>query len=451
MSATSLARPIVPLSSRNPQPFVANIPGSKSFTNRALILAAQRQGTTLIEGALHAQDTDGLADCLGQFGGLETEKTETGYRVTRSTPKLTAPSQELYIGAAGTPARLLLTFAAAAENATVITGTPRLCERPMGDILESLGQLGIRYDCLQTPGCLPVRIYGSEVMTRDWSVAGNISSQFVSSLLLFAAQQPGSAPVMVRVLGHLVSRPYVEMTVQAMQDCGIQVEEIAAQVWRVTPGAAQIDRIQVEADASSMSYFLAAAALTQTQVVIPRIGCHSIQGDVGFAKVLQVMGCSVQLNDKTIELEGRPLQGIEVDMEAMPDVVLTLAVVAAHAKGSTQIKNVANLRVKECDRIQAAVTELQRLGVTVEEGQDWFTVHPTENLTEKITPAQTDTYTETYIETYEDHRVAMAFSLMGLLHEGVIITDPDCVGKSFPGFWQEFDRFSAHHGLSCSK
>lgn len=426
-----MARTITPLSKVNPAVYTANVPGSKSFTNRALIIAAQRMGTTNIVNALHAQDTNLLAQCLGQFGGLETEKTETGYRVHRSLEKLTAPQEELYIGAAGTPARMLLSFAAAAEGETVITGTPRLCERPMGDILDSFSEIGIKYECLKNPGHLPVKVTGSSVTAREWPINGGISSQFVSSLLLFAAQQ--TEPVTVTVTGNLVSRPYVMMTIQMMRECGIEVVESGAQSWTVTPGQANVDEILVETDASGVSYFLAAAALTKSKVMIPKIGKNSAQGDVGFARVLGDMGCSVTFNEDSIELEGDPLQGVEVDMETMPDVVLTLATVAAYAKGSTRVTNIANLRVKECDRIHAPVNELKRLSVGAEEGEDWLAVHPTGS----VSPGR--------VHTYDDHRVAMSFALMGLLSPGIEIEDPDCVGKSFPTFWDELERFYAHH------
>jgi 3-phosphoshikimate 1-carboxyvinyltransferase len=435
---------IVPLSQTNPDPFIAQIPGSKSFTNRALIIAAQRQGTTVIENALHADDTDGLARCLGLFGGLETEKTATGYRVTRTAARLTAPTQALHIGAAGTPARLLLSFAAAADGDTIITGNQRLCERPMDHLLQSFDTIGVRYECLGTKGCLPVKVYGSQVTTRQWPINSQVSSQFVSSLLLFAAQQPSPDPVTVTVTDHLVSRPYVEMTVQSMQNCGIEVEVTGPKSWTVTPGQANSETIVVETDASGMSYFLAAAAITQTQIIIPSIGRHSIQGDVGFVQVLGDMGCTVALQENTIELTGAPLRGIAVDMETMPDVVLTLAAVAAHATGTTQVMNIANLRVKECDRISAAITELRRLGVAGEEGEDWLAVHSQGGSTDPNIP-KTQNILPASIHTYDDHRVAMAFALMGLLHEGLVIEDPDCVAKSFPSFWQEFDRFCAHH------
>jgi 3-phosphoshikimate 1-carboxyvinyltransferase len=424
---------ITPLKHFNPAPFAARIPGSKSYTNRALVIAAQRRGTTRIEGALHSEDTDLLAECLDGFGGLTVCKTGSGFAVTRCRDRLQAPERELYIGGAGTPARFLLSFAAAAEGATVIKGNPRLNERPMHHLLESLSAMGVRYECLDGEGHLPVRVWGGPVAARDWIVDGSVSSQFVSSLLIFAAQQ-SEGLIAVTVPGHLVSKPYVDMTAQMLRDCGIQVERAQGRKsWTIHPAEPRPERIKIEVDASGMSYFLAAAALTRTKVIIPGIGEGSAQGDVGFARVLGKMGCKLRFHEDSIEIEGGPLTGVDVDMEEMPDTVLTLAAVASQAKGETRITNIANLRVKECDRIHAAVTELRRLGVNAEDGPDFIVIRPTG----RIVPAT--------VHTYNDHRVAMSFGLLRLLHDGIGIENEGCVAKSFPGFWAELSRFVAHH------
>jgi 3-phosphoshikimate 1-carboxyvinyltransferase len=424
---------ITPLAHFNPEPYAARIPGSKSYTNRALVIAAQRRGTTHIEGALHSEDTDLLAECLDGFGGLSVTKTDGGFVVTRSRDKLQAPDRELYIAGAGTPARFLLSFAAAAEGATVIKGNARLNERPMHHLLESLAALGVRYECLAGEGHLPVRVWGGPVRARDWVVDGSVSSQFVSSLLIFAAQQE-SGPVTVTVPGHLVSEPYVEMTARMLRDCGIPVERTKGRkVWTVHPAEPRTDRIKIEVDASGMSYFLAAAALTRTKVIIPGIGSGSAQGDVGFARILEKMGCRLRFGADWLELEGRPLKGVDVDMEVMPDTVLTLAAVASQAQGATRITNIANLRVKECDRIHAAVTELRRLGIDAVDGPDSIVIRPTG----RIEPAT--------VRTYNDHRVAMSFGLLRLLRDGIQIENEGCVAKSFPGFWSELSRFVSHH------
>jgi 3-phosphoshikimate 1-carboxyvinyltransferase len=426
---------VTPLDHINPEPFVANVPGSKSLTNRALIIAAQRVGTTHIRRALHCEDTDHLADCLDQFGGLSVEKTADGYRVTRSLEKLTPPEKELYVGGAGTPARFLLSFASLVEGATVVTGNPRLSERPMGDLLRTFERIGVRHECLRGPDHLPIRVHGSSITSAEWTINGATSSQFTSSLLLLAARQD-AGPITVTVENKLVSRPYVDMTIQMLAASGIVVRPVGEQGFIVEPARPTQDTIEIEADASGMSYFLAAAALTRSRVVIPNIGRHSAQGDVGFARILADMGASVTFGTDSIELQGGELTGVEVDMDHMPDTVLTLAAVAGLARGRTHIHNIANLRVKECDRIHAAVAELGRIGIQAEEGPDFITVHPG------------GTVRGATIETYDDHRVAMAFALPGLIHPGILISNPKCVAKSFPTFWNEFERFRRHHALA---
>jgi 3-phosphoshikimate 1-carboxyvinyltransferase len=429
----SAPRAVACLHRRNGAPFSARIPGSKSYTNRALVLAAMRPGTTTIAGGLDCDDTQRLAAALASFDGLAVEPLEGGFRVRRSEGVLGAPAAEVHMGAAGTPARFLLAFAAAARGATVVTGTPRLCERPMSDLLATLRSLGIRCECLGREGCLPVRVHGGQPSARTWRIRGDVSSQFTSALLLLASQQEGTQPITIQIEGHQVSRPYVEMTRALMKACGIAAERAGEDAIVVTPARASVARIPVEVDASGMSYFLAAAAVTGTTVEIPGIGGGSAQGDVGLVRAFERMGCEVALGEGSIRLAGRELVGIEIDMETMPDTVLTLAAVAARARGSTRITNIANLRVKECDRIHAAAAELQRLGVAVEEGPDFLVIRPDGVLQ------------GARIHTYDDHRVAMAFAVLGLVQPGISIEDPECVGKSFPGFWQELARFVRHH------
>lgn len=413
------------------QPFYPRLPGSKSYTNRALILAAQRMGRTDLINALHADDTILLAQCLDQFDGLSVQKTPVGFRVVRTATRLTAPSNALYIGGAGTPARLLMAFASAAEGATVITGNARLSERPMTDLIESMREAGFSVEELSASGCLPVRVHGGYPTNRDWTIAGSVSSQFLTSLLIHAAQQRGE-PITVSVRGNLVSKPYVRMTLSMMRDCGIEIHADELTRFTVVPGMPQKAEITIEPDASAMSYFLAAAALTKSTVIVKGIGLDSDQGDVRFAHVLQDMGCKLHSDEQEIVLTGGPLAGISVDMENMPDTVLTLAAVAAFANGPTSITNIANLRLKECDRIHAAASNLLQLGVHANEGADFLFINPQGAMR----PAQ--------FATYDDHRVAMAFSLVGLLHDEIELEDPTCVRKSFPNFWEELARFRAH-------
>ncbi len=423
-----------PLSKTNPATYRARIPGSKSYTNRALVLASQRMGVTGVTGGLHCDDTARLSEALDSFVGLSIEKTDDGFRAERTQERLGAPSSECFMGGAGTPARFMLGFSATAEGGSIVTGIQRLCERPVKDILDSLSAAGIRYDSVKETDHLPIRVHGGPISNREWSIHAGISSQFTSSLCLLAAQQdPTGGPIRIRPTGKTVSRPYVQMTLSMMNACGIKAERSDNDSILVYPGMPQHETIPVEVDASGMSYYLAAAAVTGTTVEIPGIGKNSAQGDIGLATAFGDMGCEVELTDDVIRLKGGKLRGIDIDMDKMPDVVLTLAAVAAMAEGPTRITNIANLRVKECDRISATATELGRMGVKVEEGPDYVVIHPNGSLT----PAR--------IETYDDHRVAMSMAVLSLVSPGIEIEDPGCVAKSFPKFWDELERFHAHH------
>jgi len=407
--------------------YTASIPGSKSYTNRALILAAQRIGTTRVKDALICDDTIYLAKALDKFGGLSVVQEGRDFIVTRTQEQLIAPTEPLFVGGAGTPARFLLAFAASAQGNTTITGNARLCERPMGDILDSLTAAGIHWQGKGKPNCLPVIITGGTPTNFAWTVKGDVSSQFVSSMILFAAQQKADV-VEVAVKGALVSVPYVQMTLAMMRSVGIKVEHISEYKFIVIPSRPQSDEIKIEVDASAMSYFLTAAALTQSTVTIPGIGSNSVQGDVGLVNAYERMGCKVKVNQDSITLQGGALNGIEIDMESMPDVVLSLAVAASQASSPTYITNIANLRVKECDRIAAICNELGRLGIKTEEGADRITVYPGQPK-----PA--------VVQAYDDHRVAMAFSLLGLRYDGIDLDNTECVAKSFPQFWNEIGSY----------
>ncbi len=431
-------------SARTRSPFFEpRLPGSKSLTNRALALAAARSGTTSVTGALHADDTVRFADCIDRFGGLsvQADTARAAFRVENACAggRPGAPGGPLDIGAAGTPARFLLSMAADADGETTITGTRRLCERPMASGIEALRALGRRVDETGNPGCLPVRIVGGRPTGAHWRVDGSVSSQFTSSMLLSAArQEPADGPVHVEATGNLVSRPYVDMTVAAMRTAGVDVAPVGPQIWRVQPGQPAVASIAVEPDASAMSYFLGAAAILGGTVRVSGLGTASAQGDVGLVRVLEEMGCAVAATPGEIELRGPEgaLRGIEVDLETMPDMVLTLAVVAAFAKGRTKIVNIANLRLKECDRLHAAAEELRRIGIPAREGPDWLEIAP-----DGTGPRPAS------VHTYDDHRVAMAFSLAALACPGITIEDPACVAKSFPDYWREYARLAKVYGV----
>ena len=403
---------------------VAWVPGSKSYTNRALIIAAQRMGTTHIKNALICDDTSYLAAALASFGGLSVIRKGRDFVVTRSLQRLQAPVAPLYVGGAGTPARFLIGFATTAEGETTVSGNARLSERPMGDLLHSLRSAG--FDCRAGSDCLPITVRGGSAKVEDWTVSGEISSQFLSSLLLLATQQR-LAQVHVTVTGHLVSVPYVNMTIAMLIDCGIRVEQRDAHHYTVVPGAPSAPEIMIEPDASAMSYALTAAALTRSRVQVNGIGRRSAQGDVGLVEAYGRMGCKIDLQADSVQLTGAPLRGIDIDMEAMPDVVLSLAMAATQASSPTRITNIGNLRVKECDRIAAIAKGLAVLGIRVDEGADSLVIYPGRPRAGVV-------------PSHDDHRVAMAFSLLGLIESGVEVDDPGCVKKSFPEFWDEMSR-----------
>ncbi|MFC9006173.1 3-phosphoshikimate 1-carboxyvinyltransferase [Streptomyces microflavus] len=401
--------------------------GSKSYSNRYLALAALSGEPTVIEGALVCDDTRYLADALTRFGHVEVEVDAAAERIT-VTPTgraMRAPEEDVYVGAAGTPIRILIAMAGHAEGVTVLTGTPRMQERPMGSLLEALPGLGVTAEAVKGNGSPPVRVTGPSFRGGSTRISGAVSSQFTSSLLINATRAEQDTEV--HVIDELVSKPYVEMTIAALAEMGVVVERDGYTRFAVAAGQKlRGGTVQVEPDASGMSYFLAAAAVLGGTVTIPGIGKGSHQGDVGLVTALTRMGCTADIADDSITLTGGELRGIDIDMETMPDVVPTLAVVAAFAEGTTHISNIASLRIKECDRIAAVATELRKMGITVEEHPDALTITG-------------GTPRGAVIDTYDDHRIAMCFAIAGLRTPGVVIKDPGCVAKSFPTFWQKLD------------
>lgn len=416
----------------NEAAFEPHVPGSKSYTNRALIIGAYTQGETRVNNALMCDDTIYLAKALNSFDGLSVEIGSDFFIVNRTAEELNPPSEPVYIGAAGTPARLLLSFAATVNGSTVITGNARLNERPMGDLLDSFDRIGVKYECVENQGCLPVRVYKSEPTIDNWLINGGVSSQFVSSLIHLAAFS-NKESVTVEIENKLVSKPYVAMTLRMLETIGIEVENDDFNRFTIKPGKPTPATIDVEVDASGMSYFLVAAALTGSTVTINNINESSAQGDVGLVEALRQMGCDVTYNENSITLKGNDLKGIEIDMDWMPDTVLSLAMAALYADSPTTITNIANLRVKECDRIAAIVDGVNRLGGQTEDGPDWITVYP-------LSEAKA-----CEIECYDDHRVAMAFSLLGLKGVPLTLSDYECVSKSFPDFWNQMSAMVKHH------
>ena len=399
------------------------VPPSKSYTNRALIAAALAEGTTTLLHPSQSEDCKYLIDALKEFG-IDIQRKKDKLQVQGSGGCLQAPAKELCVGNAGTTMRFLTTFASLANGDTTLTGDEQMQRRPINDLLEALRMAGIK--CSSNNGCPPVTISGGNFVGGRIEVNGNISSQFLSSLLLSAPY--AKRPVSIHVKGKLASLPYVDMTLHVMRSFGAEIEVIEMIIYNIDNKQKYIGHeFPIEADASSATYFLAAAAITGGRVVITNLSPESLQGDVKFLTVLSDIGCSVTKHDDRIEIHGGKLRGIEVDMNEMPDCVPTLAVVAAFAEGATAIQNIPQLRYKETNRLAAIATELSKLGAKVEVSEDGMVIYP-----QRLHGAT--------IETYNDHRIAMSFAVAGLQVEGITIKNPGCVAKSFPNFWEEFEK-----------
>ncbi|WP_460958957.1 3-phosphoshikimate 1-carboxyvinyltransferase [Parasphingorhabdus pacifica] len=402
--------------------------GSKSYTNRYLAIAGLCSEPTTLHNALLSQDTVLLANALRAFGHVDVVIDEAANTVviTPSGREMRAPDEEIHMGNAGTPIRLLITMAGLARGATTLTGNERMQERPMEHLLEALAPLGVPAMALRGNGSPPIKIEAQSFDGGTTSIQGSVSSQFTTSLLISAPY--ARHDVDITLLDDLISKPYVDMTVAAMRRTGIAVSRRGYEHFSVQAGQRyQGGDIVVEPDASGMSYFLAAAAITGGRVHIPGINDESAQGDVGLIGSLVQMGCRAEVADDGITLEGGALTGIDIDMSSMPDVVPTLAVVAAYSRGRTHIAGIGNLRFKECDRIDAVSTELSKMGVRVDTTVDTMTIHGGTDPKGVV------------VDTYDDHRIAMAFAIAGLRTPGIVIRDPGCVRKSFPTFWHRLD------------
>ncbi|WP_028533912.1 3-phosphoshikimate 1-carboxyvinyltransferase [Paludibacterium yongneupense] len=402
------------------------LPGSKSISNRTLLLAALADGVTLVRDLLDSDDIRHMLNAL-RLLGLEIEPlADRDFRVTGSGGVFPVKSADLFLGNAGTAFRPLTAALALMHGRYHLSGVERMHERPIGDLVDALRGAGADIRYLGQAGYPPLEIAPATVSTgRDITVKGNVSSQFLSALLM--ALPLTGAEATVAVEGELISKPYVDITLKLMQRFGVEVERsgwqrftIPAQSRYRSPG-----EIVVEGDASSASYFLAAGAIAGGPVRVEGVGRDSIQGDIRFAEALASMGAHVTFGDNWIEASGSgTLRAIDADMNAIPDAAMTLAVVALAAEGTTTLRNIASWRVKETDRLAAMAAELGKLGATVEEGPDYIRITPPARLVPDVA-----------IDTYDDHRMAMCFALVSLLDCPVTINDPKCVGKTFPGFF----------------
>jgi 3-phosphoshikimate 1-carboxyvinyltransferase len=413
---------------------VVALPGSKSISNRTLLLAALAAGDTTLEGLLDADDVERMHEALKALGISIERLGGAGRFVVRGQGGvIPVKAARLFLGNAGTAVRPLTAVLALAGGRYEISGVARMHERPIGDLVDALRVLGAEIRYLRSAGYPPLDIepgnVGGAGMPDRVTVRGDVSSQFTSALLMALplATAKGARALTIDIAGELISKPYVAITIHLMGRFGVTVEQEDWRSFRVPAGAryASPGALRVEGDASSASYFLAAGAIGGGPVRVTGVGRHSIQGDVAFADVLARMGATVHSGDDWIEARaGRALNGMTIDCTPIPDAAMTLAIVALFARGPTTLTGIASWRVKETDRIAAMAAELHKLGATVEAGHDHLTVHPPERLS----PAT--------IATYDDHRMAMCFSLAALGGVAVRIADPDCVRKTFPGFFE---------------
>ncbi|MGL4860328.1 MAG: 3-phosphoshikimate 1-carboxyvinyltransferase [Enterobacteriaceae bacterium] len=408
-----------------------NLPGSKSVSNRALLMAALAQGTTRLTNLLDSDDVRYMLAALQTIGvpmRLSADKRECEVQGMNGP----LPLQEIYtlfLGNAGTAVRPLTAAFSLSQGEVVLTGEPRMLERPIGHLVDALRQGGAEIHYLQQEGYPPLRICGG-FRGGNISVEGSVSSQFLTAVLIAAplAQQD----TCIEIKGELVSKPYIEITLQMMRAFGIEVTHdnyrtftIAGRQSYRSPGT-----WLVEGDASSASYFLAAAAIKGGTVRVTGIGRNSMQGDIHFATVLERMGAGIIWGDNFIECTRGTLTGIDMDMNHIPDAAMTIATTALFAEGETVIRNIYNWRVKETDRLAAMATELRKVGAMVEEGEDFIRIVPPAKLKHVA------------IETYNDHRMAMCFSLVALSDTSVTILDPGCTAKTFPDYFAQFARLA---------
>jgi len=402
------------------------VPGSKSLTNRALLIASLAKGTTRLTNALFSDDSCYFAKAL-QTLGFELQLDETNHEMTITGRGGHIPSRksELFIGNAGTAARFLSAFLTLGNGEYRLDGDSRMRERPIQDLIEALNQLGVELEAKNN--CPPVEIFAKGLPGGKTRIAGNLSSQFLSALLMVAPY--ARSAVEIEVITELNSKPYVDMTMAVMKDFGVEVERQDYERFTIQPSFyTPLSSYRIESDASAASYFFAAPAICGGTIRLENISRKSKQGDIAFLDILKNMGCMIQEGDNMIEVTGADsLTGVDVDMRDIPDTAQTLAVLAPFAASPTRIRGIASARVKETDRVHATCTELLRLGVGVDEHEDGMTIYPVE----QIRPA--------VIKTYNDHRMAMAFSLIGLRSEGVVIENPACVSKTFPDFFLVLD------------
>ena len=413
-----------------------NLPGSKSLSNRALLLAALAKGTTTVTNLLDSDDIRHMLNALKALGvNYQLSEDKTCCEVEGLGGAFQVKNGlSLFLGNAGTAMRPLtaaLCLKGKTEGEIILTGEPRMKERPIKHLVDALLQAGANVRYLENDGYPPLAIRNQGIKGGMVKIDGSISSQFLTALLMAAPLAEDDLDI--HIVGDLVSKPYIDITLAMMKDFGVSVENQHYQVFKVKGNQSYVSpgKYMVEGDASSASYFLAAAAI-KGNVKVTGIGKHSIQGDRLFADVLEKMGAKITWGEDFIQAEQAELHGIDMDMNHIPDAAMTIATTALFAKGETVIRNIYNWRVKETDRLAAMAAELRKVGAEVEEGEDFI----------RIQPLALSQFKHTEIETYNDHRMAMCFALIALSDTPVTILDPKCTAKTFPTFFDEFENLS---------
>jgi len=408
-------------------PSTVTIPGSKSISHRMMICAALAHGTSIVKNLLDSEDLALTRGALAHMGAGMIVADDGTITVQGVNGLPTPYGPEIYLGNSGTSMRLLAGVAALGKTLYVLTGDQRMQERPMGDLLAALQMIQVRVASEKGEGCPPVFIHGGNRRGGDVTIDCSQSSQYLSSLLMMGAVLDQG--LCISLPTPAVSAPYIDLTMDIMEKFNVKARRVDETHYVVLGRQSYVPGdFVVEPDLSNASYFWAMGAVSGKQITVAHINQSSLQGDIRLLDILKQMGCAVVYDARGITVSGSNLTAVEVDMSDIPDVVPTLAAVACFATGTTKINNIAHLRQKECDRISVVVSQLKKMGVDAREGEDWLSVTgkaPMEG---------------TIIETFNDHRIAMAFSIIGLMVDGVSIENEGCVAKSFPGFWEILDQ-----------
>jgi 3-phosphoshikimate 1-carboxyvinyltransferase len=422
-----------------------NLPGSKSLSNRALLLAALAHGETKLENLLLSEDTEQMLNALTQFGiaiefidissGKKSDRPTTTCVVSGNGGLFVPPNESHFsLGNAGTAIRPLTSILSLSQGTFTVDGDQYMRERPIAHLAEALVQLGAKISYLGKAGCPPIKIEGGKITGGKVNIKGDISSQYLTSLLMALPLAPRDS--VISIIGEQVSKPYLDITLDIMEKFGVYATHDNYQHFMLS-GAQQYQSpgtYLIEGDASSASYFYAAGAIGGGPVTVTGLGSKSVQGDIAFLDVIEAMGAIVDKTDHAVTVTGGTLKGVDMDLNHIPDAAMTIAAMALFADGPTRIRNIYNWRVKETDRLHAMSTELRKLGALVETGEDFIYIEPPK----QILPAT--------IDTYGDHRIAMCFSLAAFGQNEILINDPACVAKTFPTYFELFSELCVSTG-----